>query len=216
MGFRSMRVAEIWRYPVKSLAGERLERAQLTANGISGDRIVHVRGADGRVVTARTHPGLLGLHGTLGADGTPLVEGRPWTAPEVRKAVRVAAGEDARLVRADGPERFDVMPLLVATDGSIARLGVDSRRLRPNIIVAGVDGLDERTWPGRRLRMGGAIIAVAKLRRRCVMTTFEPDTQAQDLGVLRRIVKEFDARIALDCEVITAGELDIGDRVELL
>ena len=211
-----MRVAEIWRYPAKSLAGERLERAQLSANGISGDRIVHVRGADGRVVSARTHPGLLGLHGTLDADGTPLVEGRPWTAHEVRKAVRVAAGDDARLVRDDGPERFDVMPLLVATDGSIARLGVDSRRLRPNIIVAGVDGLDERTWPGRRLRMGDAIIAVAQLRRRCVMTTFDPDTQAQDLGVLRRIVKEFDGRLALDCEVITAGELAVGDPVELL
>ncbi len=47
-------------------------------------------------------------------------------------------------------------------------------------------------------------------------TTFDPDTQAQDPGVLRRIVKEFDARIALDCEVITAGELAIGDPGELL
>jgi len=66
-----MRVAELWRYPVKSLAGERLESAELTVNGIVGDRVVHVRDERGRVITARTHPRLLALHATLGPDGEP-------------------------------------------------------------------------------------------------------------------------------------------------
>src|SRR5439155_1323636 len=86
--------------------------------------------------------------------------------------------------------RYPVLPLLVATDGAIAALGVDRRRLRPNILVEGVEGLAERAWPGRRLRIGDALIAVEKLRGRCVMTTFDPDTQAQDLSVLKRIVAE--------------------------
>jgi uncharacterized protein YcbX len=208
-------VAELWRYPVKSLAGERLQRALVTSSGIDGDRVVHVR--DGRrVVTARTHPRLLGLSAILGDDGEPLIEGRPWTAPESAAAIRAAAGSETTLARYDGRERFDVLPLLVATDGAIAALGVDGRRLRPNIVVAGVEGLAERAWPGRRLRIGEVVIALEKLRGRCVMTTYDPDTQVQDLKVLQRIVDDFGGRMALDSAVVSAGTIAIGDPIELL
>jgi uncharacterized protein len=212
-----MRVAELWRYPVKSLAGERLARAEVTRNGIVGDRVVHVRDGRGRVMTARNHPGLLGLHGTLGSDSEPLIDGRAWTAAASVAAVRAAAGATATLARHDGPERFDVLPLLVATDGAIAALGVDGRRLlRPNIVVGGVPGVLERQWPGRRLRIGDVVIAMEKLRGRCVMTTYDPDTQAQDLSVLQRIVDDFDGRMALDSAVLEGGTVAVGDAVELI
>lgn len=210
-----MHVAELWRYPVKSLGGEALDAAELTSQGIVGDRLVQVYGARGRMVTARTHPGLLGLHARLGPDGEPWIDGRPWDSPEALAAVRRAAGADARLSRHDGLERFDVLPLLVATDGAIAALGFDGRRLRPNLVVAGVEGLAERTWPGRRLQIGEAIIAVEKLRERCVMTTYDPDTRRQDLSVLRRIVHQFDGMMALDCAVLEGGRIAVGDPVTL-
>jgi uncharacterized protein YcbX len=92
---------------------------------------------------------------------------------------------------------------------------VDHRRLRPNVVIAGVEGLAERAWPGRRLRIGKAIIAVAKLRGRCVMTTYDPDTQEQDLSVLKRIVTDFGGRIALDCDVVEGGVVAVGDAVLL-
>jgi uncharacterized protein len=211
-----LRVAELWRYPVKSLAGERLQKAVVTPNGIVGDRIVHVRDGRGRVITARTQPRLLALHGTLGPDGEPLIDGRPWTAPESAAAVRQAAGAGASLARYAGPERFDVLPLLVATDGAIAALGVDGRRLRPNLVIGGVAGVAERQWPARRLRIGEVIINMEKLRGRCVMTTWDPDTQVQDLSVLRRIVDEFDGTMALDSAVMSGGTVAVGDPVELL
>jgi uncharacterized protein YcbX len=212
-----MRIVELWRYPVKSLAGESLQAVDLTPDGMIGDRVVHVRDARGRVVTARTKPRLLGLHGTWDTvRGEPLIDGRSWQSPEAAAAVRRAAGQGARLVRDDGIERFDVLPLLVATDGAIAQLGVDRWRLRPNMVIAGVDGLAERQWPGRRLRLGEAIIEVAQVRGRCVMTTYDPDTQEQDLSVLRRIVEVFDGRMALDCAVIRGGQLVVGAPVELL
>src|SRR2546429_5349447 len=211
-----LRVAERWRFPVKSLAGERLPRAVVSANGIDGDRVVHVRDGRGRVITARTHPKLLGLSAVLGEDGEPRIAGRPWTAPESAAAIRAAAGPQATLARHDGPERFDVLPLLVATDGAITALGVGGRRLRPNIVVEGVEGLAERAWPGRRLRIRDVLIAVEKLRGRCVMTTFDPDTQAQDPSVLKRIVAEFGGRMALDCDVLEGGVLRVGDPMELI
>jgi uncharacterized protein len=211
-----MRIAEIWRYPVKSMAGERLEAAQIAFDGIPGDRLVQVHDASGRIVTSRTRHLLLGLRGTLGADGEPLVNGLSWRSAEAAEAVRNAAGAKARLVRDSGPGRFDVLPLLVATDGAVARLGVDRRRLRPNLVLSGVAGLAERDWPGRRLQAGGAILGVRKLRQRCVMTTFDPDSLEQDVSVLRRIYEEFDGCMALDCEIVREGMIAVGDTVELI
>jgi hypothetical protein len=211
-----MHVAELWRYPVKSLAGERLDRAEIRPDGMVGDRLVQVYDARGRMVTARTHPDLLGRRGTLGPDGEPCVDGWLWSSSEAAALIAGAVGWKARLERFTGDERFDVLPLLVATDGAIAALGVDGRRLRPNIVVGGVDGLGEREWPGRRLQIGEVVIAVAKLRARCVMTTYDPDTQAQDPGVLRRIVREFGGTMALDCAVVAGGPVRVGDPVVLL
>ncbi|MEO5656808.1 MAG: MOSC N-terminal beta barrel domain-containing protein [Nitrospiria bacterium] len=212
-----MHVAELWRYPVKSLAGEPIQVADLSTEGISGDRLVHVQDQRGGIVTSRTRPKLLGLHATLNDGGHALIDGHPWTASASLDAVRAAAGDGTRLVRYEGLERFDVLPLLIATDGAIARLGVDRRRLRPNIVVGGVEGLAEREWPGHRLQIGQtAIVAIAQLRGRCIMTTFDPDTQEQDLSVLRRIRNEFGGTMALDCHVIQGGHVSLGDSVTLL
>jgi uncharacterized protein len=211
-----MRIQELWRYPVKSMAGERLDTAEVTEAGIAGDRMVLVVGPGGRIITSRTHPRLLGLRATLAPGGDVLVDGKRWDDPEIAEAVRAAAGPKAHLVRYDGPERFDVLPLLIGTDGALERLGVDHRRLRPNIVVGGVEGLAERGWPGHRLRVGAAIASVLKLRTRCVMTTYDPDTLEQDLSVLRRIASEFEGQMALDCAVVTGDRIAVGDPVELL
>ncbi|MCY7302424.1 MAG: MOSC N-terminal beta barrel domain-containing protein [Thermoleophilia bacterium] len=150
-------VEQLWRYPVKTLAGERLETAELTASGIPGDRIVHVRGQEG-VRTSRRQHHLLGLHGTLDSTGRPLVDGHAWDSPEALALVQAAAGDDAELVAFDGLARFDILPLLVATDGAVAEFGRDVCRLRPNIVIGGVEGLAERQWEGAELRIGDAVI----------------------------------------------------------
>jgi uncharacterized protein YcbX len=210
-----MKVSELWRYPVKSMAGERLDQAVLGERGIEGDRIVYVSGPGGRPLTARTHPRLLGLSARIGPSGEPLVDGRPWDSAEVAAPVRAAAGPAAVLVKAPRGA-FDILPLLVATDGAIAALGFDGRRLRPNIVVSGVPGLAERSWEGRALRIGEVVIGIQDLRGRCVMTTFDPDTQAQDRGVLEKIVRDFGGTMALNCWVARGGTIAVGDDVALV
>ena len=107
-------------------------------------------------------------------------------------------GSRAHRFGGQGPQRFDVLPLTVVTDGALRKFGYDRRRLRPNVIVGGVEGLEERTFAGGLLRLGEVTVEVVKPRSRCVMTTFDPDSLAQDHGVLEHIVKNLGARIALD------------------
>lgn len=212
-----MYVKELWRYPVKSTAGERLQRIHVSKLGLQGDR--EILAMTRRILTSRTHPGLLALRSEISpTDGVAQIAGHRWDSPEALELVRAVTREpEALLVRHDGPERFDILPLLVATDGAIAHLNIDGRRLRPNIVVGGVEGLAERTWPGKRLRIGDAVvIEAAQLRGRCVMTTYDPDTQVQDLNVLRRIAQEFDGTMALDTAVISGGEIEVGAPVTLI
>src|SRR5215470_12416251 len=115
-----MQVSALWRYPAKSMSGEPIASTALTVDGIPGDRAVHVEDAAGRTITSRSRPRLLLHRATLGADGEPLVDGRAWRDLAIAEAVRAATGTDARLVRDDTQERFDVLPLLVITDGALA------------------------------------------------------------------------------------------------
>jgi uncharacterized protein len=204
-----MHVAHLWRYPVKSMRGEELTTAVVSEDGIAGDRLVQVVSPSGRYITSRTHPKLLLHRATTQDDGQILVDGEPWDSPSVAQRV------GARLVRYEGPERFDVLPLLVATDGAIQDFGRDYRRLRPNIVIGGVEGLAEREWEGKSLAIGDCVIAVDSLRMRCVMTTYDPDTAEQDISVLRDIVRRYDGEIALNCDVARGGTIRVGDPVEL-
>ena len=147
-------IQEIWRYPVKSMAGKSLQTADVTGNGILGDRIVQVRDSAGRIVTARTRPLLLRHRATFAPDERVLVDGRPWESADVRRDVEAAAGAGTRLVLAPSEDCFDILPLLITTDGMLHEVGYDRRRFRPNLVIGGVSGLEERQWEGAMLRIG--------------------------------------------------------------
>jgi uncharacterized protein YcbX len=211
----ALHVAELWRYPVKSLAGERLSMADLQSDGIVGDRLVVVAGPEG-VRTSRRHYRLLGLRGTLDKEGRALINGLPWDSPRALGLVRAAAGEDAWLEQAHETNRFDVLPLLVATDGAVATFGRDVRRLRPNILVGGVRGMAEIEWPGATLHIGDAIVHIDSRRSRCPMTTVDPDTLDRDPEVLRDIGRRFGGHLALNAGVLRGAWLREGDAVTIV
>jgi uncharacterized protein YcbX len=211
----ALHVAALWRYPVKSLAGEPLTTTMVGPDGIPGDRIVRVRGPEG-VRTSRRQYRMLGLHGTLDAEGRPLIDGHAWNSLEALALIKRAAGADAWLEAWEELDRFDILPLLIATDGAVAAFGRDVRRLRPNIVIAGVEGLAERSWPGAEIHIGDVIVRIDSLRGRCHMTTIDPDTLEVDPGVLKDLVRRFDRHLALNADVIHTGRISVGDPVTLV
>lgn len=213
---RGMRVEEVWRYPVKSMAGEQLSEVEVGPLGIPGDRELVVVDGKGKIQDARSRPGLLRHRATLDTDGRVRVDGRDWEDSEVTRWIREAAGRSARLCRLAGADRFDVLPLLVATDGAIDILGVDRRRLRPNLVIGGVEGLAERGWEGRYLALDHAVIGLAELRARCSITTWDPETGVQDRGVLERIRREFGGTFALNAWAARPGRVAVGDAVSVV
>lgn len=212
---QTLHVAALWRYPIKSMAGEALSEVEIRRNGIPGDRSVWVRGPEG-VRTSRRQWKLLGLRASLDRNGRALVDGHRWDGQEAAALVKAAAGDEAWLEESDAELRFDVLPLLVATDGAVEAFGRDVRRLRPNILIGGVPGLEETRWPGATLRIGAAIVRLDSLRGRCPMTTVDPDTLERDPEVLRDIGRRFGGRLALNAEVLHPGRARVGDEVTLV
>ena len=130
----------------------------------------------------------------------------------VLRAVELAGdqgGDEAALRRA----RLVVDEL--AGLGLPAVVGRDGRRLRPNIVIGGVEGLQEFDWAGRELRVADVRIHLHSRRGRCPMTTVDPDTLEVDPGVLQDILRRFNGRLALNAAVVRGGRIAVGDEVRV-
>ena len=191
-----MEVAELWRFPVKSLGGERLQHVRVGSGGLEGDRgwaIWDLR--DGLGLTARRVPELLFASASLSASGgveITLPDGEVATDDgalsrwlgrpvELRDA---ATGGERRYENTTDPEREADAPWQAFTgadgpfhDSPEARVTLlstgsigdwDRRRFRANVILA---GSGEDRLVGERVELGEAILAVRQQLGRCVMTT---------------------------------------------
>ena len=144
-------VVEIWRYPVKSMAGERLESCVITDQGLEGDRrwafIDGSPNRSGKFLTIREHRDLLRYHARL-VDGELEVEGPDHNvirgAEASLKRLRLESGRPLE-VRDDAGHNYDDSHVLLINLASIESLGLeagmrlDRRRFRANLYVDGIE-----------------------------------------------------------------------------
>lgn len=234
-----MRVVELWRYPVKSMQGERIDVAPVGPRGLLGDRswaVVDL--GTGLALTARREPRLLFARARLTDDRAGGVE---ITLPDGEIADDAALsswlGRDVQLRRA-GPDdrgtyeiavdaedeagsewvRWDGPPGSYHDSGrtqvSILSTGAagawDRRRFRANVWIDGPeDGL-----VGRTVALGTADVEVVKRIDRCVTVTRpQPDGIERDLDVLRRVNAERDGCLGVGAVVTTPGRVAVGDEL---
>ena len=237
-GVRELRVLEVWRFPVKSLLGERLDRAELGPEGVAGDRgwaLFDV--GTGFGLTARRVPDLLFAAGRLRADGAVEVVLPDGTVTADDGVLSVWAGRQVALRPAaavngtrhyENPvdaEREDTArwnPFAGADgafhDNADARVtllstgtlgGWDRRRFRANVVL---DGSGEDALVGSRVRVGGAELDVVRRVPRCVMTT-RPQAGGigRDTGVLKTIHRDRGGALAVGALVTRPGSVAVGD-----
>jgi uncharacterized protein len=226
------RVAALWRYPVKSMAGEELEAVEVSWNGLAGDRRwAFIR--DGQVrsgfpwLTIREQPELAHYRPRFAEPDRPnasLTLVRTPSGGELDVAAPALAAELGPGVRVIKQDRgvFDTLPLSLLTMQTLAGLGrlvgtdLAAQRFRPNLVVD-ADGHDfpEDGWVGRVLRIGGLRMRVDKRDQRCVMVTIDPVTLRRNPAVLRAIARERDAQLGVYGSTVEPGRVEVGDPVEL-
>jgi hypothetical protein len=232
-----MRVATvraIFRYPVKSMRGESLASAELTLQGIPGDR----RYAFVQAQSRRDFPWLTGRQVAemllyeprveAGTGATPRVrvttpDGRElWVDDdELREELEGRFGGSLFLMR-DYRGNYDVAPLSLISLGTTARIAVESGtahepgRFRANLYldIAGGGGYEEELWVGRVVRIGEtARVAITEPDQRCAMITLDPATAEATPAVLATVARLHANRAGVYGVVLTPGAVCAGDLV---
>jgi uncharacterized protein YcbX len=226
------RVAALWRYPVKSMAAEELDRVQVSWYGLAGDRRwAFIR--DGHVrsgfpwLTIREHPELARYRPRFAEparpDASPVLVRTPGGG-ELEVADPALAGELGSGVRVIKQDRgvFDTLPLSLLTTqtldglGRLAGASLTALRFRPNLVVdARGRDFPEDSWVGRVIRIGGLRMRVDKRDQRCVMITIDPVTLARNPAVLRAVARERDNQLGVYGSTVEPGQVGVGDPVEL-
>lgn len=231
------RVAALWRYPVKSMAGERLDAAPFGWQGVAGDR----RWAFAFAGDTSTFPWFTGRR------LSPLVtwdarlsnpedpnhshvevrapDGAAWDIADPRLAEELAraCGHELRLVHSNRG-CFDAFPVSVLGTGTVRAIGgeaghgeaLDARRFRPNVLVEAAPFAEEE-WIGATLQLGegddAPVIRLDTVNERCVMVAIDPETGERDPRVQRTVVQEHGNRTGVYATVVRPGVARPGDAV---
>lgn len=231
-----VQVTQLWRFPVKSLGGERVESAEIDERGIVGDRrraILDV--TTGAVLTARRCPDLLFASARTTDDGVVverddgvrlqgdealsdwlgrpvrLIEARPGVASTYETVVDFEHEATSEWVSWEGPEGtfHDSKRTRVSIMSLDAIDRWDVRRFRANVVVdTGGEDL-----VGCRVAIGSVELDVVKRIDRCVVTTRPQPGLARDLEVLRTINRERNSFLGVGAMIGSAGRLAVGDAV---
>ncbi|HZQ28339.1 MAG TPA: MOSC N-terminal beta barrel domain-containing protein [Acidimicrobiales bacterium] len=229
------RVRGLWRYPVKSMQGERVEAVDVGDRGVRGDRHFAVMDRrTGKVLSAKTEPALLSaaavLAGVSLAMRLPNGETVLGAGPSADTALSAWLGRPVHLEECGPDERgvvetpetpegdgplhefrtppgsfVDAQPLHLLSTADLD--GWDVRRFRPNLLVDGPVEL------GMTLAIGSVQLLVGKPATRCVIVTREqPGGVARDLGVARAL-RSRDLCLGVYARVVQGGRIEQGDQI---
>jgi uncharacterized protein YcbX len=227
-------VEQIWRYPVKSIGGERIESARVSEDGVHGDRVWAVQDAAGKLGSGKSSrrftriSGLLGLTARYedlaeppiitGADGTDY----PVATGAADEFLRSLARKRVWVRRDTGIMHFDGVPFTVVGTATLDWLAaqlpgvqVEARRLRPNLVVRTNEPFEEEAWLDLPVQIGAAEAVFEVILPRCVMVGLAQPGMAGSNAVLRRIAARTDNPLgmAIGGHLTEPGTISVGDAV---
>jgi uncharacterized protein len=233
-GMRVGTVTGLWRYPVKSMAGEALAEAQIGWAGVAGDRRWAFVRADSSGSgfpwhTQRENPAMASYVPRLTEPGRPDKSAVEVRAPDgtthdlTSPALAKELGDGVRLMRLHRG-MFDAMPVslistaTVATLCSLAEVPANELRFRPNLVIDPADGVPyaEDGWAGCSVRVGQAVVRIDRRDSRCVMVNVDPGTGQPSGDLLKVIGRQRGARAGVYGTTVAPGVIRLGDPVTLV
>jgi uncharacterized protein len=229
-------VEAIFRYPVKSMRGERLEAANLGWHGIENDRRMAFRRIGDRSgfpwLTAGKLPDLVLFTPQRSEDGapthirTPDGEELPVFGEDLAAEVGHRYGAPVEMMQLKHGIFDDACISVIASDtvreiGRLAGRSPDVRRFRPNIVVRLLRPVpfQEDEWVGGALTFGegddAPAIAVTMRDVRCAMVNLDPDSASPAPEVLKAVVRANQNNAGVYGAVTRIGRLAVGQPVVL-
>jgi len=230
-------VEAIFRYPVKSMAGVRLDAAELGWYGLEGDRRLAFRRTNDRSgmpwLTASKLPELVLFAPLGGTDGDIPTHIRTPDGKEMSVFGEELAAEVGR--RHGSPVQmmqlrhgiFDEAGVSVIASDTVREIGqlagqtLDIRRFRPNIVVRALrsGSFLEDEWIGSVLSFGMADdapeIAITMRDERCSMVNIDPDSADIAPEVMKAIVRANQNNAGVYASVMRVGRIAVGQSVRL-
>jgi uncharacterized protein YcbX len=233
-------VEAIFRYPVKSMAGERLETANLGWHGIEGDRRLAFRRVEDRSafpwLSASKLPDLLRFvpdSGVAGAPGelpthvrTPEGEALPVFGEKLAMEIGRRFGAPVQMMQLKHGIFDEGSISVIASDtvqeiGRLAGRNLDVRRFRPNVVVRLLQSapFQEDEWLNGALCFGegsaAPVIAVTLRDERCSMVNLDPDSGIPAPEVLKAVVRTNQNCAGIYGAVTRIGQLAVGQSIFL-
>jgi uncharacterized protein len=240
MGIELGRISALFRYPVKSMAGQRLDSARIGWHGVEGDRRLAFRRLADRGafpwLTASRLPELL-LYEPVGRQettGEPLPthirtpDGKEYSLADDALVEEIATrhGADVELMQLKHGI-FDEAVVSAITLGTIRSIGreaghnLDIRRFRPNLVIdsQAAQPFEEDRWVGNILEFGsdgtGPAISITLRDLRCVMINLDPDTAEANADIMKTVIRLNENHAGVYGTVVRTGELRVGQVVGL-
>ena len=233
-------VEAIFRYPVKSMGGERLEVANLGWHGLEGDRRLAFRRIEDRSgfpwLSAGKLPDLVLFAPCRREDGaqgdlpthirTPNGEVMPAFGEDLAKEVGRWYGAPVQMMHMKHGIFDDASISVIASDtvreiGRLAGRSLDVRRFRPNVVVCLLRSapFQEDEWLGGVLSFGegddAPAIAVTMRDVRCSMVNLDPDSASPAPEVLKAVVGANHNNAGIYGAVTRIGRLAVGQTIFL-
>lgn len=225
-------IRELWRYPVKSMAGERCDSLRLEARGVQGDRQFAVTTSDGKPGSGkntrrfRKVDGLLeftaSYSGPLLRIRFPSGEVLDGNHADIHLALSEALGQPVTLRREGQVSHLDAAPIHLITSASLRWLesalpgtAISARRFRPNLVIDWPgDRPVEADWAGMQTSIGNEVrLAVSAATERCAMVALGQGDLPRDARVLRHIVQHAGGHFGAYARVVVPGVVRLDDQV---
>lgn len=226
------KVKELYRYPVKSMAGERLLEAPIYNHGVLYDRSYALK-TNSKYVTANRYPELLKYKAKMIQENLSITSPEgvaySWEDSELIESIsrQTRIGELERVYNDPLTNRGAYWEdhILFVSSSSIVKISdlcgvglLDLRRFRPNIVVE-LDShipFEEDQWIGKNIAINNTLFSVNDNSIRCAYINIDPSNPViKQPSILKTVVKERKNKLGVYASVINQGTIYEGSEVLL-